>query len=308
MRKYAVLVVLSMSFAVIAAAAVTPVSSNDVGTTAPAVRTVSNACLTINANLGYDTKDWPSTHGTQPDRLFRDATPSSCSAPKTCPGPYDSPADRVYDAYSFYNQAAAPICVDVDLTADCNVFLVAYSGSYDPASLCFNYLADSGSSSVEGFTRGFSVTVNPSQTLVLVAHEVNSEECGDTNYTITLNKICGGYDLSFTYDLRRSQICVSSITGDWQYTVLSGKYMGVYSGSGIVTGTGNPLQIISVPSGTGTKDLMFLNFSMTYWAPRYTASASLKGPGGFSSIMADRNTRDDVPGCGGPVDAAAAQK
>ena len=308
MRKYAVLVVLCLSFAVIAAAAVTPNSSNDVGTTAPAVRTVSNSCLTINANLGYDTKDWPSTHGTQFGRLYRDATPSSCEAPKTCPGPYESEGGRAYDAYSFYNQAASPVCVDVDLTADCNIFLVAYSGSYDPDSLCLNYMADSGYSSVEGSTVGLSVTVAPGQTLVLVAHEVNSEECGDTNYTITLNKICGGYDLSFTDDLRRSQVCVSSVTGDWQYTVLSGKYMGVYSGSGIVTGTGNPLQIISVPSSSGTKGFMLLNFSMTYWAPRYTASASLKGPGGFSSIMSDRNTRDDVPGCGGPVEAAVVPK
>jgi len=104
--------------------------------------------------------------------------------------------------------------------------------------------------------------------------------------------VANPYDLSFLDDLRRSQVCVSSTTGAWQYTVLSGAGMGTYTGTGTATGAAvmNPLQIVSSPSSP-------YRFTLTYWAPRGTASATLRS-GGFNSTLSDRNTKDDPP-CGG---------
>ena len=100
------------------------------------------------------------------------------------------------------------------------------------------------------------------------------------------------YNLSFLDDLRRSQVCVNSTTGAWQYTVMSGAGMGTYTGTGTATGAAvmNPLQIISSPSSP-------YRFTLTYWAPRGTASATLRS-GGLNSTLSDRNTKDDPP-CGG---------
>ncbi len=100
------------------------------------------------------------------------------------------------------------------------------------------------------------------------------------------------YNLSFLDDQRRSQVCVNSTTGAWQYTVLSGAGMGTYTGTGTATGgvAMNPLQIMSSPSSP-------YRFTLTYWAPRGTASATFRS-GGFNSSLSDRNTKDDPP-CGG---------
>ena len=104
---------------------------------------------------------------------------------------------------------------------------------------------------------------------------------------------CGPvFSNSFLDDLRRSQACVNSTSGAWQYTVLSGAGMGTYTGTGTATGSVamNPLQIMSSPSSP-------YRFTLTYWAPRGTASATFRS-GGFNSSLSDRNTKDDPP-CGG---------
>jgi len=107
-----------------------------------------------------------------------------------------------------------------------------------------------------------------------------------------LGTAVAAFDLTFLDDLRRSQVCVSSTTGAWQYTALSGLGMGTYTGTGTAIGTMamNPLQIISSPSSP-------YRFTLTYWAPRKTASATLR-IGGLNSTLSDRNTNDDPP-CGG---------
>ena len=133
----------------------------------------------------------------------------------------------------------------------------------------------SGTPTVSG---GFSFTVT--------ATDANS--CtGSQTYSFYVQP----YNLSLLDDLRRSQVCVNSVTGAWQYTVLSGAGMGTYTGTGTATGSVamNPLQIMSSPSSP-------YRFTLTYWAPRGTASATFRS-GGFNSSLSDRNTKDDPP-CG----------
>ena len=45
-------------------------------------------------------------------RMFRDGIPSTCAAPKVCPGPFDA-APHHYDSYTFTNTTGSTQCVTV---------------------------------------------------------------------------------------------------------------------------------------------------------------------------------------------------
>jgi hypothetical protein len=92
-----------------------------------------------------------------------------------------------YDAYSFTNVGGAA-CVTVDLTANCganSIFSVAYLGSFDPANLCLNYLADAGNSVAVG-NSSYSFTVPANSVFVVVVHEVTPNS-GCANYALQVN-------------------------------------------------------------------------------------------------------------------------
>jgi len=75
-----------------------------------------------------------------PSRLFRDGIPSTC-ANKAFPG--TSAGSHLYELirYQYYGQAQ---CVTVSYAAKStgDVFVAAYNGSFNPASLSTNYLGD----------------------------------------------------------------------------------------------------------------------------------------------------------------------
>ena len=50
---------------------------------------------------------------TMAGRMFRDGIPSTCAAPKVCPGPFDA-APHHYDSYTFTNTTGSTQCVTVD--------------------------------------------------------------------------------------------------------------------------------------------------------------------------------------------------
>jgi N-acetylneuraminic acid mutarotase len=132
---------------------------------------------------------------TQTDRLFRDGIPSTCDAPKACPGPFGDGLQHHYDQYTLTNTTGSTQCVSVDASTNCvgtnYIFLAAYLGSFNPADLCANYLADQGSSPDPSAPPGpFSFNLDDGQTVVIVVSEVTAD-AGCPDYTITVSNLCG---------------------------------------------------------------------------------------------------------------------
>ena len=130
---------------------------------------------------------------TQTGRIVRNGVASSCAVAKAYPGTQDLLPNRRYDSYTFTNTSNATACVKVDLTSSCgtNIFGVAYLGSYNPANVQQNYLADNGSSFAALGT--FSFNVPAGQTFVVVVHEVNVG-AGCAAYSLVVSGLLTGAD------------------------------------------------------------------------------------------------------------------
>ncbi|HLX59997.1 MAG TPA: S8 family serine peptidase [Planctomycetota bacterium] len=144
---------------------------------------------------------------TQTGRLNRNLPASTCSASKSCPGTFATTGARFFDAYTFTNSGSASACITVtlaDTTQSDNAFCVAYLTSFNPASLCTNYLADTGVSD-NLTTMSFSVAAGA--TFVVVVHEI-TPGAGVPTYTLTVAGVppatannggpCSTTDLSIT--------------------------------------------------------------------------------------------------------------
>lgn len=115
------------------------------------------------------------TESTEAQRLFRDGTPSTFTAPKAFPGTIVE-ADR-FKTFSFTNTLAVSTPFTVTVTApDNNTFYSVYDSSFDPTNLALNYLGDGG---LSGPTT-FSIFATPNENLVLVLNTV-----GGVNSTST---------------------------------------------------------------------------------------------------------------------------
>ena len=123
---------------------------------------------------------------TQTLRVFRDGGISSCGTAKTCPGTTGSGTPH-FDSYTFTNTAATSRCVTVDVTPNCAggnlIFTAAYLGSFNPANVCTNYLADPGVSPSNGVAAEYSFDVAAGATFVVVVNEI-TPNAGCTAYTV----------------------------------------------------------------------------------------------------------------------------
>jgi hypothetical protein len=157
-------------------------SANGSGTLPISLPTCAAAPTVITASLD----------GTEPlmnARLGRNGISSSCGSAKACPGPLGT-GTRFFDEYSFTNTAPVPVCLNVNLAANCSVanqiMSEAYLGIFDPTNLCTNYLGDPGASPPNGGSNSFQVNLNSAQTSVVV---VNNITAGQTcsSYTLTVS-------------------------------------------------------------------------------------------------------------------------
>ncbi len=167
---------------------------------------------TITGSLGSGSNDWPSVSGTQTGRLNRNGIASSCASPKTCLI-FDTTPGRAYDAYTFHNNSGATACVSVTLNVleqtNSNYQVDAYLGSFDPANICTNYLADPGlSSGIPPSPVSMAFNVPDGMDFILDVHTTNPGEIG------------GAYELTFA----DTSFCVPSGgggggTGECSFTV-----------------------------------------------------------------------------------------
>jgi len=122
------------------------------------------------------------TEGTQVDRIFRDAIPSTC-ANKAYPGLF-TVGDVYYETFYYTNATGFDACYIVNFdTGSCGaeVHASAYLNSYDPNNQGVNYLGDLGSSS----PGSFSFTVPAGQTFVIVVNtNTGLNTCADYSFNL----------------------------------------------------------------------------------------------------------------------------
>jgi hypothetical protein len=134
------------------------------------------------------------TDPTQKGRLFRDGTPSTCAVPKVSQSAFDT-TPYFFDSYTFTNATGASECLAVTLTSlssGCDIFSAAYLGTFDPASIETNYLADAGASvagdsptTTTTNTRQYSFTLDPGQTAVVTVNDTTPGGVGNcASYTL----------------------------------------------------------------------------------------------------------------------------
>ncbi len=112
-----------------------------------------------------------------PNRIARLGVISTCAAPTTCPGA-NGTGPVYYDSYTMQNLTCASQCVTVTFSnvgQVGDVFVTAYSNSFNPNNVCQNYLADGGTSVPAGIPDvTYSFTLAPNATIVLVASGVGN--------------------------------------------------------------------------------------------------------------------------------------
>lgn len=119
-------------------------------------------------------------------RVYRNGVAATCAAPKDWPGLAGS-GTRGYDAHAFRN-GPSDACITVSLSGapDTDVFSAAYQGSFDPANLSANYLADCGSSTAGGSApRVYSFNVAANQVFVVTVNEVNPGTGNEYTLSVT---------------------------------------------------------------------------------------------------------------------------
>jgi hypothetical protein len=113
--------------------------------------------------------------------------PSTCAAPRACPGQDTSVTDQHhYDSYTYQNTTGAAQCVTVRLSPSCSnnaLSSVAYLGTYDPANKCTNYIADGARGGPQNI---YSFSLPAGQTAVVIVFEHNGG-IGCEAYTLSIN-------------------------------------------------------------------------------------------------------------------------
>ncbi|HET9699191.1 MAG TPA: S8 family serine peptidase, partial [Terriglobales bacterium] len=146
---------------------------------------------TLDATASPSTAYWTSTTGLQQGRLTRNGVASSCGSLKPFPGLLATTGDRRYDAYAFKtcaNSVASCATVNLQGSGAASMFGVNYLGTFNPASISTNYLADPGISSGNiswSFPLGAGV-----QNFTTVVHEVNPGGATGQSYKLSITGAC----------------------------------------------------------------------------------------------------------------------
>jgi PKD domain-containing protein len=272
---------------------------------------------------------------TQTLRLFRDGVAPSCGTTKSCPG-LSGAGSPHYDTYTYVNTAATSRCVTVDVTPNCSqagsgVVTAAYLGSYNPASLCANYLADGGTNPSNGGTAEYSFDVPAGATFVVVVNELTANTFCST-YSVQVSGLLdtspGGAPSAVI--TAPSSFCVSS-TGNTASVAdagLGATYLWTVTGGSITGGqgtrtltfsagaSGNVVLGVTVTSASGCASTSSSTLPITacgagsafFTLPpcRILDTRNATGPYGGPSLVAGASRTIAVAGqCGVPATAKA---
>lgn len=162
-------------------------------------------CNSVSAPLAT-TGDISAADPDQTTRMFRDTRNTTClfNRPQTTSaGTFD------FDQYSFTNTSGGPVCVQVDLDATgCGVAtnqisMAAYAGTYNPASILTNVIADPGISTGQNFATSMSFSVANGATYVIVVHNINAgTTCPSYTFRRFITNNCRNAGFDFANDGR----------------------------------------------------------------------------------------------------------
>jgi hypothetical protein len=127
----------------------------------------------ISGAIGSGSEDYPSATGNQTGRLFRNNVATNCGSAKPVPSVEDATELFQFDAYTFLNTSASPVCITINTTAGApnQIFTAAYLDRFNRFDVQENYLGDAGNSNT---SRSFSFTVPGKRSFVVVQHRVNN--------------------------------------------------------------------------------------------------------------------------------------
>ena len=130
-------------------------------------------------------------------RLVKSGLSPVCGVANAYPGATGA-GPYYYDTYSISNTTGSSQCVTFTLTntdPSTDIMFALYNGTFNPANLAANYLADPGTSTgVPGVARTINYTVPNGQNLVIVVFGVNASEVTG-GYTVSVNGLpcnCSG--------------------------------------------------------------------------------------------------------------------
>ena len=145
---------------------------------------------------------------TMPLRLFRGGISGTCGVTQAFPGTAGA-GPYFYDTYTYTNTTGVTACVTVNLTTtdlvNANIQSAAYLGTFNPANLATNYIADPGlSTGTPATPAGLSYAFNLANgaTTVIVVFSTNPNTGGGStadNYRLSIGglTVCAGSPTSF---------------------------------------------------------------------------------------------------------------
>jgi len=142
-------------------------------------------CANVSAAIGGPSNGWPSTHGQQTNRLFRDGVPDTCVL--SAMGGAALAGTFTYDKYDFVNTSGGPACVTVDVNTACTgtnfIYAGAYIGGYNPANPDLNVVASLGGSPNPTAQMSFNVPSGAAFEIVF-AEVTPGAGCPNYNFTV----------------------------------------------------------------------------------------------------------------------------
>jgi PKD-like domain/Secretion system C-terminal sorting domain len=172
-------------------------------------------------------------------RIYRNGVAGICPGPKVWPG-FSGAGPYFYETYSYTNSSAFPVCVTTSLTSTTTnqAHVIAYLGSFNPASQDANFLSDCGSSTF-GPAKSMAFNAPVGATIVFIVLEPNpSEVC--PSYTLTIDGLlitiptCIGTPITYTYTVNPTPTAVATPATE---TICSGATITTKVLSGAVAGT-----------------------------------------------------------------------